>query len=284
MTQNGVKSFTGRGRRFLEPTAYLAVFGVGLVDYLTGPQLSFSLLYLPPIFLVAWFKSRWHGIAVSVLAAIVWLAADLTAGQDYAHALIPYWNATVRLGFFTIVSLLVWRLRRALDRADELSGVDFLTGVPNGRSLFDFANLEIERARRYKLPLSIVYIDLDNFKHINDSFGHLVGDALLRSVAAAVRTGCRVTDFVARLGGDEFVILLPQTDLVQCEEVTRRIQGKLSEAMQRKNWPITFSLGAATFLRPPESVQEMVKRADDLMYSVKNSGKNAIKHEVCGGP
>ncbi len=278
-----MKSFSDQSKRFLEPIAYLSVLVVGFVDYLTGPELSFSLFYLPPIFLVAWFRSRRSSIAVSLLAAMAWLVADLKTGQDYAHPGIPYWNATVRLGFFSIVSLLAWRLRRALGRADEVSRIDFLTGVANGRSFFDSANLEIERARRYRLPLSVVYIDLDDFKHINDTLGHVVGDALLRSVASTVRTSLRVTDFVARLGGDEFVILLPQTDLRQCEEVTHRILSKLSGAMQIYNWAVTFSLGAATFLKPPESVDEMVKRADDLMYSAKKSGKNRAEQQVFGG-
>lgn len=272
----------GQCKRFLAPIAYTSVLLIGFIDYLTGPEISLSLLYLFPVILVAWFEVRWQGILISVIAALTWLAADSIGGHSYSHPAIPYWNATVRLGFFIIVTLLSSRLRRVLDREHRLSKVDFLTGVANGRSFFQFADLEIKRSRRYKHPFSVVYIDLDSFKDINDSFGHLVGDALLRSVAETIQNSLRVTDFVARLGGDEFVILLPETGPEQSKTAISKTLSELSTIMQNNNWPITFSTGMVTFLKPPQSVDEMIKRADDLMYVAKRSGKGAIKQELFG--
>jgi diguanylate cyclase (GGDEF)-like protein len=128
--------------------------------------------------------------------------------------------------------------------------------------------------------MTLAYIDCDNFKAINDCFGHQTGDNLLCSVANTLQKSIRVTDIVARLGGDEFAILLPETGYEQAEVVIRKIQKILLDVMQKNRWPITFSFGVVTFHSPPNTVDEIIKRSDALMYSAKQSGKNMIKHEV----
>jgi diguanylate cyclase (GGDEF)-like protein len=129
----------------------------------------------------------------------------------------------------------------------------------------------------------LAYIDLDNFKTVNDTYGHLIGDSLLRLVADTIRNNIRTTDVLARLGGDEFVVLLPETDFEQSEIVINKVQTQLLDEMKKNNWPVTFSIGAVTFLTPPESVDEMIKKADNLMYSAKKNGKNTKKREVWSG-
>jgi diguanylate cyclase (GGDEF)-like protein len=140
--------------------------------------------------------------------------------------------------------------------------------------------MEINRARRYEHPLTVVYIDLDNFKKINDLYGHITGDNLLRLVADTVKNNIRLTDTVARLGGDEFAILLPETGPELAEAITHKVQKINLEIMQKNGWPVTFSIGVVTFIDPPSTVDEILKASDHLMYVAKNNDKNNIRCEV----
>ena len=259
---------------------YVLLGVVGLIDYLTGYEVAFSIFYLVPIVLVAWFTGKRSGMLIAIIGAVVWGVVDAASGSFYSHPLIPYWNVFVRLGFFVIVNHTLLKLKDALKREKDLARLDSLTNVMNVRYFIEMSNREIERARRFKSPLTIAYIDLDNFKAVNDRFGHHTGDFLLQTVANVIQKNLRTIDMVARLGGDEFVVLLPETGGASVREIMDRLKKLLSDAMEKNGWPVTFSIGEATFTNPPASSDEMLKRADDLMYSVKNSGKNGLRHEV----
>jgi diguanylate cyclase (GGDEF)-like protein len=138
----------------------------------------------------------------------------------------------------------------------------------------------LHRARRYPHPLTVVYMDLDNFKAVNDHFGHEVGDKLLRMITKIINRNIRSTDAVARLGGDEFALLLPETNGASAGRVIEKLHAQLLAAMKKNGWPVTFSIGVVTFLSQPESVDTMIKLVDDLMYAAKESGKNQIKYDV----
>ena len=260
----------------------LFVVLVGILDHLTGPQLFFSIFYLFPIFLVTWFTEKRIGMTVSLASAVTWLIADFTSGASYSHPAIPYWNASVRLGTFLILTSILSSLKNSLERDRELARTDALTGVANGRYFMELADREINRANRYRHPFTVAFIDLDNFKAVNDRYGHSAGDTLLYLVADTIQKNVRVTDIVARLGGDEFVILLPETGPAPAQAITQKIQRINSDAIRKNDWPVTFSMGVATFIRPPSSVDEMLKISDDLMYAAKKNGKNTIQFEVFG--
>lgn len=255
---------------------------VGVIDHITGPELFVSIFYLLPIFLVTWFTERWMGVTISIVSAITWLITDFTAGHAYSYPAIPYWNMIVRLGTFLIMTLILSALKKALEHEKELARTDPLTGVANGRYFITLADMEINRARRYKHSFTVVYIDLDNFKTVNDHFGHSTGDALLRSVAHTIRNNIRATDIVGRLGGDEFAILLPETGPEPAEVITRKVQKVNLDVMQKNEWPVTFSIGVVTFVSPPSTVDEMLKISDGVMYAAKKTNKNAIKYEIFG--
>jgi diguanylate cyclase (GGDEF)-like protein len=127
-------------------------------------------------------------------------------------------------------------------------------------------------------------VDLDDFKAVNDHFGHTAGDFCLRLVADTIHSCTRVTDFTSRIGGDEFALLMPETSSDQARVVVNRLLEKLLEAMRQNGWPTTFSIGVVTYLAAPESAGALLKMADDLMYSVKNAGKNDIRYELYTGP
>ncbi len=255
---------------------------VGGLDYLTGYEFALSILYLVPILSGTWTLGRNTGLALSVVGALVWLVADQLAAPPYAHPLIGYWNAGVQLGFFLVTTYLLSRLKQALERETRLASLDPLTGVLNRRGFLLAAEAELNRVRRYRSPLSLAYIDLDNFKTVNDSWGHRTGDNALRVVGEIVRSRARAPDVVARLGGDEFALLLPETTDTAAVAVLRRLRQALLDAMRAHGWPVTFSIGVATFLAPVGSVDELIKAADELMYSVKNTGRDMIKARTFG--
>lgn len=258
-------------------------FGMAIViaglDYQTGYELSFGVFYLAPVFLVAWTVGRSAAVVLSVVCAGLWFAADVGSGHVYSNPAYPYWNAAVRFGFFLSVAYLASRLKESQDNEGRLARIDPLTGLPNRRSFLEVAARESYRTRRHKYCVTVAYIDLDNFKAVNDRRGHAEGDALLQLVAHTMRENLRATDFAARLGGDEFAILLPETDAEGAKTYLEKLRGRLLHAMRQHKWPVTFSIGSVTFSRFI-TVEEMLQRADALMYNVKHGSKDAIAYEL----
>jgi diguanylate cyclase (GGDEF)-like protein len=182
------------------------------------------------------------------------------------------------LGFFLLVNYTVSSLKTSLERERDMARTDYLTRVANSRYFSEVASQEIKRAGRYQHPFTVAYLDIDDFKQVNDRWGHSTGDELLGLVAHTIRNNIRSTDAVARLGGDEFALLLPETGYDAAAVVVQKVYLSLLAAMGGKAWPVTFSIGVVTFRTPPDSVDGMLKVADAFMYSVKHSGKNRIKH------
>jgi diguanylate cyclase (GGDEF)-like protein len=246
---------------------------VAFLDYITGVEFSFSLFYLLPITLISWAISERLGLVFGLLASGVWIAVDIWTNNNRTSNLFAYmWNATARLGFFLLPVFMI-RLNRALQREKELARTDFLTGVLNGRFFHEMAQMEINRSVRYKRPFTIAFIDVDNFKTINDTFGHTIGDSALRNIAMNIKAHLRKTDMVARVGGDEFVVLLPETNAQTAPLVIANMQRELLKGMNENGWPITFSIGVLTLSATQISVDEILGKADQLMYAVKNNGK-----------
>lgn len=255
---------------------------IGLADYVTGYQFGFSIFYLAPIAIVTWNLGRKAGFWLSVICAVVWFFADFYARNSYSNLLIPYWNAGIRFGFFLVVVHLLSKTKTNLTQEKSLARTDPLTGIRNRRAFFELAEMEISRCRRYDRALTVVYLDCDDFKRINDEFEHEMGDALICFVAEVLQKQIRAMDIAARIGGDEFAILLPETKESPARDVVNRLRWSLLETMNKNGWPVTFSIGVATFLNSPDSVESMMKRADELMCSAKREGKNTIKQEVFG--
>jgi diguanylate cyclase (GGDEF)-like protein len=250
---------------------------IGLIDYASGYQISFAIFYLIPILLVVWYLNRFAGIVASIVGTVIWAFADHLSGHQYDNILILFWNAGVRLGFFLIIVLAISRIKLALEKEQASSRLDFLTNIANRKGLLERMKLEIERARRYPEPISLAYIDLDNFKAVNDGFGHATGDELLSTVAGIIKSNIRASDLSARMGGDEFAILLPMTRDEDAREVVARIQQKLKSAMEEKSWPVSFSIGLVIFANPPGSADEFIREADKIMYTVKKNAKGELR-------
>ncbi|HZV82417.1 MAG TPA: sensor domain-containing diguanylate cyclase [Geobacteraceae bacterium] len=169
---------------------------------------------------------------------------------------------------------------RAIARIKLLVITDDLTGLYNAKYIFDQLEYEVERAKRYSTQVSLVFLDLDRFKNVNDTHGHLVGSALLAEVGELVRKHIRCTDKGARYGGDEFVILLPQTDkagaLSLAHKLHRAIQSEIFPARSNKNLKITGSFGVATYPEDAKTSSDLIISADTAMYRAKDLGRNSV--------
>jgi len=267
-----------RGRLII--IAMGALFIVGVIDSLTGFELSVSFFYLIPITMIAWVFGRNTGLAFSVLSAIVWLASDLLSGHEYSNSAIGVWNTMIRFGFYSVVAILLAELKHLLEEERILANTDPLTGALNRRSFNQIAEKKMIVSEVNRRPYTMVYIDLDNFKAVNDILGHATGDLVLKTVVDMVQKEIRSTDFLARLGGDEFAILLTDIDQEHAESIVQRLQSALLEKMETNDWGITFSIGVLTVLSMPESADKLVSLTDALMYEVKVKGKNAIQYST----
>ena len=263
---------------FTAAIASALMVAVAVVDYVTDPAIDMAVFYVVPILLVTHRSGTLAGIAMSILAAELWLLNDRLAGRALPLPLVHYWNAALQLAFFILVLFLVAALKRERLSARQ----DALTGAGNRQVLHEVLDAEIARARRFERPLSCALIDVDRFKSINDSLGHPQGDNVLRAIAATLRQQTRTIDVVARFGGDEFVVLLPETGAAATAAVVRRILKGLDGLPPSTTGtpPITLSIGVVTFERPPENSDEVLRRADAALYVAKRMGGNAVEHAI----
>jgi diguanylate cyclase (GGDEF)-like protein len=251
---------------------------LGWLDYLTGDY-SLIIFYLIPVSLVAWFVNRPGGMIFCILAVVTRFAVnEASTSFKLQNTALHYWNECIELVFLLIMSLLFSALRKNLDSEKTLANSDPLTGALNRRAFFDITEYELNRSHRYEHATTIAYIDLDNFKGINDRLGHTVGDNLLIMVTKTISSNIRSTDILSRFGGDEFVILLPETPAEAAATFLNKIHNQLNQAMSSRNWPVSFSIGAVTYPKSPPGVEEVIKKADMLMYEVKRSGKDRLLH------
>lgn len=263
-------------------TSLLIIVGIGIADFETGREFGFSIFYLIPIVLVTWSFGRNFGFAFCIIATITWFIVDDLSGQAYSQPIIGYWNAIMRFGFFVLATLLLPALQ-ALESEKNIARLDYLTGIANRRHFFELAQAELNRSQRYKHPFTIAYIDLDDFKLVNDQYGHIIGDKLLCAIVYRAKKQLRNTDIMARLGGDEFILLLPEMGQDTALLTVSKIRSSLLDEMRSNGWPVAFSIGVLTYQSGGISTEELVKRADKLMYTVKNNGKNAISYEIYAG-
>lgn len=263
--------------------AVLAVVVVGYLDYVIGPQLAFSVFYLLPVLLAGWYGMRGFGLLVSLLASLAWLIAEAYGGMVFTNPLIPVWNLVIRFGTLAIVAVLLRSLRRQLALVTHRERTDSLTGLVARDRFLQLLEGEVNRTRRYGHPLSLAYIDVDDFKRVNDQGGHALGDRVLSFTADALRDGTRSIDVAGRVGGDEFMLLMPETDAPQARVSIERLQATLAHTSRAQGVPVTFSIGVLTFLAPPEDIDGAVQQVDALMYEVKREGKDGFLHRVVGG-
>lgn len=265
---------------FLSLLMMLAIFSCEIA---VGNIISFEPFSFLPIMLVSWYGSKKAGFLLAILSTVAWVIFSKTTnlyGQDIASYIF---NAIAHLAAYSLLAIMMTNFRNVHRVEVVAADMDKLTGIFSLRGFHAVFAKELIRSDRYQRAFSLAYIDVDNFKYINDSLGHSTGDKLLVEVAKCLDSSLRSTDTVARLGGDEFACLLPETDSKMAKKAFSKVRDNLSKRMGAHKWPVTFSVGLVTFETPPDGIKEAIKIADDLMYFVKKDKKNNIAFKVWPG-
>ncbi|HEX7442423.1 MAG TPA: GGDEF domain-containing protein, partial [Acidimicrobiales bacterium] len=237
----------------------LSTYAVGLVAVLDGGISSplMLLLFLPLVYGTLMFSRR----AATVCGVSVMVTVAAVAVLD-KHLAAAYNRAEVEE-----------HERHLLAQLAELAGTDELTGCSVRRVLRQHMDAEIERSLRTGSALSLLMIDVDRFKSVNDEFGHVVGDRVLVSIGSILMANVRPFDVASRLGGDEFALLLPETDAKGAVLVAERICRELAGS---SDVPVTLSIGVSSLDRSMPTAERLVDEADLALYQVKRSGRDAI--------
>jgi diguanylate cyclase (GGDEF)-like protein len=274
------RGIEGLPRAVVFSLALATVAVVGAVDERAGGDVQLTLAYLLAVSFAAWFLGVAGGLGVALAGAVSSWAAEVATRAYVPRAGVQALNFALELTLLATAAALVSVLRQRLARDRAVARTDVLTGLLNRRGFLEVARRELARTTRTGRPLTVAIADVDGFKEINDVRGHEAGDQLLGGLAAALRTATRAVDACARLGGDEFAVLLPDTDPVSVEAVLDRLRQVLVQAGAEKGAPMTVSLGAVTFERPPLSLDEMLRAADRMLREVKTNGRNGVRHEI----
>lgn len=251
---------------------------------LAGLAYEIHVFFAPPLALVAWFIGLRVGLVAAVMVVALWFRADQLLGSDQASALPLILNSLARLLIYCTGVWLMVQLRKLLVAETHLAREDMLTHLPNRREFFELGRQALAQAHREGTSFTAVFIDLDKFKEVNDTRGHATGDALLVCVANGLRARLRSSDIAGRLGGDEFALLLPGMDGRSAKAYIDDLQHRLLQAMNQRQWPVTFSIGVASYAHAPADLDALVAEADGLMYEVKYGSRNRVLQKDFASP
>lgn len=194
--------------------------------------------------------------------------------------IVPIFNEDGRLAYFAAIERDLTEHIELQSRLEKLASTDSLTNLPNRQTIMNHAAKEFACAKRYSQPLSVVMIDIDHFKSINDNHGHATGDLVLENVGHICGKCLRDSDVLGRVGGEEFILLLPGASQESAEQVAERMRKSLAETPIHTNnlsLTITASFGVASISADDGSLEELVARADNAMYEAKHNGRNQVK-------
>ena len=251
---------------------------IAATDQLTPSYVSFTGYYLIPLFLSIWYFT---GLEVFVLVLAISLASRLYITEMVVPVDRPFWESAVSYGSvvlaFGVFTVIVTMLKKYVHQVLEYSDKDALTGLKSRRSFFSLGEYELNRRNRAHYPLSVVMVDIDCFKTLNDTQGHDVGDRLLLEFSQCLMGSLRQVDIIARLGGDEFALILPNASYEHTKTLLGRLHSKLQPVLQSFDCAgLGCSIGAVNVTpeAPAVELNDLLKRADERMYQVKKSTKN----------
>ena len=170
------------------------------------------------------------------------------------------------------------KVKERTESLQQLANTDQLTQIKNRRAILDTLEYEIQRFQRQPRSLSVLMLDIDHFKVINDTFGHLEGDIILAKVAQLISQSCRQTDSVGRYGGEEFLVVLPETSIADARDLAERIRIVMMSCVDKNGAALTCSIGVATH-NEGEGILQLIKMADDRVYTAKKQGRNRVIFE-----
>jgi diguanylate cyclase (GGDEF)-like protein len=249
--------------------------GVFLLNVRTPPELRLGILFIIPVLLAAWHDGVGWGISLALGTALL----RFSIGIDQMPLSTPLEVRILsEVAYLVVVGVAIAGLsqvRRSQDQLELLATHDPLTNVLNARAFSRELAQELSRNRRYGRPLALIYLDLDDFKKVNDAHGHATGDAVLRLVADAMRAAVRAADIVGRLGGDEFGVLMPETDAVVAHAAASRLVAGVRTVF-RGTPSVTASIGVVAVGGTEAGTDELIRKADQAMYEAKRAGKDRV--------
>jgi diguanylate cyclase (GGDEF)-like protein len=186
------------------------------------------------------------------------------------------------LGIFLLVAYSISAARKLFIKEHEHADTDDLTGVANIKFFYEQARIEISRSAKYKRPLTLAYIDIDNLRHVNYTLGHIAGDYILHEVAQIMRSTLRPTDIISRLGGSKFAVLMPETNNENATVIIYKVQEHLLDAVKKKGWQVMFPTGVVTCDGTTYTIDELITKAEDLMNAARETDKKAVKSKILG--
>ena len=212
-------------------------------------------------------------IFVGITLALIWSATEVAISWPYFPMMVFALNTFTRSVIFTVIGRVLIKLWREREYARK----DMLTGLANRVELLDRLEIEQGHSERSGRPYSVLFIDIDLFKALNDTHGHQVGDDALKMLASILRNSSRKVDVAARLGGDEFVLLLPDTDEQSCEVMIQRIEAATKQAFEEQFWQVSVSIGKSTKIGKTKDVDSVIRLADENMYEAKKAKKQMVQ-------
>ena len=249
---------------------------MAFVDVITGSETRLYPLYFIPIAIAGSRLGKLEAMLVAQFCTIAWLIANILDGTYFSSAW--YWgiNTLAQWCAFSFVAYLVARLHAATLKVEGEARVDPLTELPNVRGFNEHAIRLLELCHREQAPIVIAYIDLDNFKHVNDIQGHKRGNEVLQVAAQTMKSTFRTADLLGRVGGDEFIVMLPHAVADKAAETLERARAAIEAAMRLQNCDVTASLGAVAYDIAPRDLAMAVETADKVLLQAKQMGKNQV--------
>jgi len=265
-----------RLRRALRLIAWATLAaGVFVLNVRTGADLRLGILYVVPVLLAASYDGLGWGIAFALATALLRFGVGIDQMPLDTSLQVRILNEAAYLTVVGVAIAGLSQLRRTQSQLRLLATHDPLTTVLNARAFASQLAQELGRNRRYGRPLALIYLDLDDFKKVNDAHGHATGDAVLRLVADAMRSAVRQADVVGRLGGDEFGVLMPETDGTLAHAVATRLAGGIRTVF-RGTPSVTASIGVVAVSGTEAGSDELLRKADQAMYEAKRAGKDRV--------
>ena len=270
-------------------TALLAaLLLIAVLDEGAAAEVALALANMGVVAVASWRFGRLWRWGTILLAGLGWTAAVEFSKHGWPSQ-VPWWDAGLRLATLVTLAAGVSTFRAAIGRLVRTEDVlaatvvrerdsarrDRLTRLWNARYFHEVLEQELARGRRYQRPFGLLLVDLDGFKAVNDTAGHLAGDLVLQIVGRVLRENCRMTDVPARLGGDEFAVILPEATDEMVSRYAAKLVGLIAVAPFPSEFPrVTASVGGVSFTIPPASGEAALAAADEAMYAAKRDGKN----------
>ncbi|MBI1174893.1 MAG: protein kinase [Sideroxydans sp.] len=260
---------------FVAVGSFIAMGVIFAVDMITKTRIQMHMLYIFPLIMVSYHCEQMKLVKTATTLSL--LLQGIMLMSDTNLSILAKTILAILVLPSNIMVAYVSRIARTnFMEVGHLASFDRLTGLRNRLNFESIADMEIVRQKKHGGIFSFAFVDIDNLSELNGSRGYLVGDGALKILANVMREHIRESDTIARLGGDEFAILMPNTGATDCERLCKQLSEKISKRMAEESFPVSASIGYATFEQAPASISEIFLRAENAVHIAQSSGKGCV--------